>query len=89
MRKTITTTPVARRGLGYLGILSLIFVAAKLWGVIAWSWWLVFAPPWGPFAILLALGLILLLGALAIDLIDKAIVKRDRKRLAARKAART
>lgn len=31
-------------GLGFLSILVLIFVVAKLFGVIAWSWWLVFAP---------------------------------------------
>lgn len=29
---------------GFLGTLTLIFVVAKLWHVIDWSWWLVFLP---------------------------------------------
>jgi len=30
--------------IGFLGALSLIFVIAKLLGVINWSWWLVLLP---------------------------------------------
>jgi len=29
---------------GFLGLLSLLFVAAKLFGFISWSWWLVLLP---------------------------------------------
>ncbi len=31
-------------GPGYLGLLSLIFVAAKVTGHIDWAWWIVFSP---------------------------------------------
>jgi len=30
--------------LGFLSLLTLIFVICKLTNVISWSWWLVFAP---------------------------------------------
>lgn len=30
--------------MSFLGLLTLIFVVAKLFGVISWSWWLVFLP---------------------------------------------
>jgi hypothetical protein len=30
--------------IGFLPLLTLIFVLAKIFGYIAWSWWLVFAP---------------------------------------------
>lgn len=30
--------------MGFLPLLTLIFVVAKLAGAIAWSWWLVFTP---------------------------------------------
>ena len=30
--------------LGLVSILTIIFVVAKLFGLIAWSWWLVFSP---------------------------------------------
>ena len=31
--------------MGFINALTLVFVAAKLFGVIDWSWWLVFSPP--------------------------------------------
>jgi len=30
--------------MGLLAILTIIFVVAKILGIIAWSWWLVFTP---------------------------------------------
>ena len=39
---------------GILNILTIIFVIAKLSGVIDWSWGLVLLPTWGP---LLAIGI--------------------------------
>lgn len=37
-----------------LGLLFVLFVALKLTGVIAWSWWWVTAPLWGGLAIVFA-----------------------------------
>ena len=37
--------------IGFLGLLTLIFAAAKVFGYIAWSWWLVFIPIWLPLAV--------------------------------------
>ena len=33
-------------GCGFLGLLTLIFVVAKLWGKINWSWIWVLSPLW-------------------------------------------
>ena len=33
-------------GLGFLGALTILFVALKLTGFIDWSWWWVWAPLW-------------------------------------------
>lgn len=33
-----------KKGLGLMSVLTIIFVIAKLVGLINWSWWLVFAP---------------------------------------------
>lgn len=49
-------------GIGFFGALGLLFIGLKLGGVIAWSWWWVLAPFWGPFAFLLV---IFVLAALA------------------------
>ena len=35
-------------GIGFFSALTLIFGTLKLTGVIAWSWWWVFAPMWAP-----------------------------------------
>lgn len=46
--------------LGLGGILTIIFVIAKIGGYIDWSWWWVFAPLWIPAAI----GILFFLGML-------------------------
>lgn len=40
-------------GIGYLGLLELIFITLKLLGKIDWSWWWVLSPTWIPLLILL------------------------------------
>uniref|UniRef100_A0AAU8GIU2 Transmembrane Fragile-X-F protein n=1 Tax=Salmonella phage vB_SEnST11_KE23 TaxID=3161174 RepID=A0AAU8GIU2_9CAUD len=42
----------------FLSALALLFIALKLCGVIAWSWWWVLAPLYFPFAIFV--GMIIL-----------------------------
>lgn len=39
-------------GVGFLGLMFLIFMTLKLTGVIDWSWWWVTAPLWGGFALI-------------------------------------
>ena len=41
----------ASSGIGFSGLLTILFIALKLTGVIAWSWWWVLAPIWIPFVI--------------------------------------
>lgn len=35
-------------GIGFLGLLAIVFIVLKLTGYIAWSWWWVLAPIWIP-----------------------------------------
>jgi hypothetical protein len=46
-------------GIGFMGLLAIVFITLKLIGIITWSWWWVTAPIWGP--ILLAIVLIIFL----------------------------
>lgn len=48
-------------GVGFLGLLTLLFIGLKLGNVIAWSWWWVFCPIWIPIAIILACCLLYLM----------------------------
>ena len=33
-------------GIGFAGLLAILFIGLKLTGYIAWSWWWVFSPLW-------------------------------------------
>ena len=50
-------------GIGFFGLLGILFVALKLTGYIDWSWWWVTAPLWGGAAFVLGVLLIALLFA--------------------------
>ena len=50
-----------------LPLLGLLFVALKLTGTIAWSWWLVLMPFYFGFALLLALAII---GAIGFAMVE-------------------
>ncbi len=48
-------------GIGFCGMLALVFITLKLCNVIAWSWWWVLAPLWIPFAIFMGIAVIALI----------------------------
>ena len=41
--------------------LTVTLVILKALGYLHWSWWIVFLPLWGPFALFLGIGLVVLL----------------------------
>ena len=47
-------------GIGFLGLLAIVFITLKLTDVIDWSWWYVTMPLWG--------GLALVVGCFAVYL---------------------
>lgn len=53
-------------GIGFFGLLTIVFITLKLTGYIAWSWWWVLAPLWAPLAVVLAIVLIALLVAVVV-----------------------
>lgn len=59
----------SRRGFGTssAGLLTLLFVALRLTGVIDWPWWLVLAPTWGAVALAAVLGAVLAIVTVATD----------------------
>ena len=66
-------------GVGFLGLLTLLFIGLKLTGYITWSWIWVLSPIWIPFSIALLIfsvaGLLVALGKIDID----KIIKYERK----------
>lgn len=53
-------------GVGFAGLLTIVFITLKLTGVIAWSWLWVLSPIWISFALAAVIvGFIVLLAALS------------------------
>jgi hypothetical protein len=52
-------------GIGFVGLLALLFIGLKLTGYITWSWWWVLSPLWLGFTIgvllLIIIGLIIII----------------------------
>jgi len=48
-------------GVGFAGLLAILFIALKLMGHITWSWWWVFSPLWIGIAVVIAIFLIVLI----------------------------
>jgi hypothetical protein len=49
----------ASSGIGFTGLLAILFIGLKLGGVINWSWWWVLAPVWLPWSlVLLFIGIV-------------------------------
>jgi len=45
-------------GVGFAGLLTIVFIVLKLTGFITWPWWWVVAPIWLPLLFLVALFVI-------------------------------
>ena len=48
-------------GVGFLGLLAIVFIVLKLTGHINWSWWWVLAPIWISWSVLLVVLFIILI----------------------------
>lgn len=56
------TSRSSGNGIGLGTLLFVVFLVLKLCGVIAWSWWWVFAPIWGPLglaAVIVVIGIVI------------------------------
>lgn len=78
-------TSSSSSGIGFVGLLTIVFITLKLLGKIDWSWWWVLSPMW--ISALLIVGFIALVlgGAGIVWLLDAAderhTLNRSRERL--------
>lgn len=49
------TSSSSSGGIGFFGLLTIVFITLKLVGYIDWSWWWVLSPVWISFLLVLAL----------------------------------
>jgi len=55
------TSSSSSGGIGFTGLLTIVFIVLKLTGYIDWSWWWVLSPLWVGLALLALVFLILAL----------------------------
>ena len=55
-------------GIGFTGLLTVLFVGLKLTNVITWSWWWVLSPIWIPILLLI---IILIIAAIFVAIMEK------------------
>jgi uncharacterized protein (DUF983 family) len=58
-------------GVGFFGLLTILFIGLKLANIINWSWWWVFAPLWMPLAIFIAVALVIFIVATIVRALNK------------------
>ena len=61
---------VNKGGIGFVGVLTILFIALKLCGVISWSWVWVLAPIWIEALIIVALILFIVVLTRIAKIID-------------------
>ncbi len=55
--------PKTSGGIGFLGLLTIVFITLKLIGKIDWSWLWVLSPIWMPLSLAIAILIIIFVGA--------------------------
>lgn len=54
-------------GIGFTGLLTIVFIALKLMGYIDWSWWWVLSPIWISIILVIVIFLIVLCIAVLVE----------------------
>ncbi len=70
-------TKTSGNGIGFLGLLAIVFITLKLCNVINWSWWWVTTPLWGGVALYLGIASIAIIGWL-IATVVRSVMKRKK-----------
>lgn len=60
MKNKVIVSSSSSSGIGFVGLLTIVFIVLKLIGKITWSWWWVLSPLW----ISTGLAFLVLLGIL-------------------------
>lgn len=62
-----TKATASSSGIGFFGLLAILFIGLKLTGHIDWSWFWVLSPLWGGFILTITVLLVVLILAVALD----------------------
>lgn len=71
MSKSTSTSTSSGGGVGFAGLLTILFIGLKLTGNVAWSWWWVLSPLWISAALVFGILFVVLVVALIVALAAK------------------
>jgi hypothetical protein len=63
-----TTNTHSSGGIGFAGLLTVVFITLKLLGIITWSWWWVLSPIWISFGLVATILAAIAIGAAVVYL---------------------
>jgi hypothetical protein len=66
-------------GIGFFGLLTILFIGLKLTGYIEWSWIWVLSPLWMPIVFVVAFVAMIGVGLMTIPTIESVIEKKKKK----------
>ena len=66
-------------GIGFAGLLTIVFITLKLLGVIDWSWWWVISPIWITVVIVISIIVGFFVFVAVVDYLDERAKVRRRK----------
>lgn len=58
-------------GIGFFGLLTILFIGLKLGNVIDWSWWWVLSPLWVPITALVVIAGLMFIGFMVHEEIER------------------
>lgn len=65
--KTVVSSSSSSGGIGFVGLLTIVFIVLKLIGKITWSWWWVLSPLWISTGLVLLVLLCILIWVLVVN----------------------
>jgi len=75
-KQIITATVTPSSGIGFFGLLQLVFIVLKLCGIIHWSWIWVLMPTLLPISLVLIVCLVLVLRCCILHLFENKKIKK-------------
>lgn len=67
-------------GIGFVGVLTIVFITLKLLGKIDWSWWWVLSPIWISIALAVLVFGLILGGAVGFAVVESVLEDRQLKK---------
>ena len=67
----MATKSAGTGGIGFLGLLTIVFIVLKLTHVISWSWWWVLAPLWLPIALFIFICVVVVIWWIIYQVLNK------------------